>query len=80
MAFKPNLKFMEQKRIGHCRALQVRVYHKQRQEDVPIHQVGLVHRMLRRNEASKTGRAKPEGREPHAMKSEFKLQLVRDHC
>ena len=53
------LTFIKQK--SKHRALQVRVQHKQRQEDVTIHQVGLVHTMLGRTKASKPGWPRPRG-------------------
>lgn len=58
MAFEPDLKF-HQAESKKNRMFQVRVQHKQRQGDVTIHQVGLVHRMLGRSKASKTGWARP---------------------
>lgn len=60
MALEPDQNFIEQKRRRN-RILQVKVQHKQRQEDVTVHQVEPEHRMHGSNRSNKTGQARPWG-------------------
>lgn len=60
MACEPDLTF-HQAEEEEEQTLQVRVKHKQRQEDVIVHQVGLAHRVVGSNRANKMGQASPGG-------------------